>query len=397
MGVKVQRPGEPGHPGGTRRVYVRINHQGHRKTRVFNSSKAAQEYAAQVEAMLKLGQVEGIFTALAPEAPPPPAPTFAEAAKRYVAVDGAAWKGNTADTYLNNLRLHILPVFGPRPLAEITVADVEMWWAGLRGKGFSHKHLGNIRNVLGGIFHRALASELIGRNPVDAIKGKLGREDREVRQVEWLTEPEVTRFLGVAAEREPCHYPMLLTLLSTGLRLGEALGLQVGDVDLERGKLHIRRSVRKLRVGSPKSGKPRTVDVPASTVKVLEQWVNLVRAEAAVRGQEPQWLFPSATGGILDDSPVRQAMRRVLRASGIGRPIRLHDLRHTYASLALQRGVPLLVVSRQLGHASIAITADVYGHLAPEATREAARVWDAIIAPVCSGRNPDATIAQDPA
>ena len=397
MGVKVQRPGEPGHPGGNRRIYVRVNHQGYRKTRVFNSSKAAQEYAAQVEAMLKLGQVESIFTALAPEAPPPPVPTFAEAAERYVAVDGAAWKGNTADTYLNNLRLHILPVFGPRPLPEITVADVEMWWAGLRGKGFSHKHLGNIRNVLGGIFQRALASDLIGRNPVDAIKGKLGREDREVRQVEWLTEPELTRFLGVAAEREPRHYPMLLTLLSTGMRLGEALGLQVGDVDLERRKLHIRRSVRKLRVGSPKSGKPRTVDVPSFTVKVLEQWLNLIRAEAAVRGQEPNWLFPSATGGILDDGPVRQAMRRVLRASGIQRHFRLHDLRHSYSSLALQRGVPLLVVSRQLGHASIAITADVYGHLAPDATREAAQAWEAIIAPALPGRNLGATSSPYPA
>jgi integrase len=89
-------------------------------------------------------------------------------------------------------------------------------------------------------------------------------------------------------------------------------------------------------------------------------------------------------------------MRRALRAADIQRPIRLHDLRHTHASLALQRGVPLLVVSRQLGHASIAITADVYGHLAADASREAAQAWDAIIAPVCSGRNPDATAAEVP-
>ncbi len=396
MGVKVQRPGDPGHPGGNRRIYVRVNYQGHRKTRVFNATKAAQDYAAQVEAMLKLGQVEGIFTALAPEAPPPPAPTFAEAAERYVAVDGAAWKGNTADTYLNILRLHILPTFGPHPLAEITVADVETWWAGLRGKGFSHKHLANLRCVLGGIFRRAVVSGFISRNPVDAINGKLGREDREVRQVEWLTEGELSRFLEVAAQREPRHYPLLLTLVSTGLRVGEALAVQVGDLDLDRGKIHVRRSVRKYRVGSPKSGKARTVDVPDSTVEVLKGWVNLIRAEAAVRGQEPQWVFPSANGGIPHDRPARRALHRVLRMAGISRRVRLHDLRHTYASLALQRGVPLLVVSRQLGHASIAITADVYGHLAPEATREAARTWDAILAPMCAGRNPRATAPENP-
>ncbi|HWU37294.1 MAG TPA: hypothetical protein VN203_06545, partial [Candidatus Acidoferrum sp.] len=70
-------------------------------------------------------------------------------------------------------------------------------------------------------------------------------------------------------------------------------------------------------------------------------------------------------------------------------------LRHTYASLALQRGVPLLTVSRQLGHGSIAITADVYGHLAPEATREAATTWDAILTE--HFRNPRATTTVDPA
>ena len=71
--------------------------------------------------------------------------------------------------------------------------------------------------------------------------------------------------------------------------------------------------------------------------------------------------------------------------------MRVHDLRHTYVSLALQRGVPLMVVSRQLGHASIAITADTYGHLAPDATREAAEAWEAILGE--HGRNPRATPA----
>lgn len=89
---------------------------------------------------------------------------------------------------------------------------------------------------------------------------------------------------------------------------------------------------------------------------------------------------------------MREALRRALRAAGIRRPVRLHDLRHTYASLALHRGVPLLTVSRQLGHASIAVTADVYGHLAPDATREAAAAWEAIL--TAPTRNARATPAQ---
>lgn len=393
MGVKIQRPGEAGHPGRNRRTYVRVNHGGHRKTRVFNSTKAAQDYAATVEAMLKLGKVEDVFTTPAPETPPPPAPTFAAAAERWLAVDGPAWKGNTAEIYRSALEKHILPAFGIRPLHDITTAEVETWWAGLRGKAFSHKHLGNIRGVLDGVFKRALASGLIDRNPVAAIQGTLGREDREVRQVEWLTEPELARFVAKATEHERRHYPLLLTIASTGLRQGEALGLQVGDVDLERGKIYIRRGVRRFRVSSPKSGKAKTIDVPPSTVAVLRGWLDVVRAEAAVRGEEPRWLFPSATGHLQNDRPVRQALRRALKAAGIQRHFRLHDLRHTYASLALQRGVPLLVVSRQLGHASIAITADIYGHLAPDATREAAEAWEAIL--TAPGRNPRATAAPE--
>ena len=94
----------------------------------------------------------------------------------------------------------------------------------------------------------------------------------------------------------------------------------------------------------------------------------------------------------MDEAPIRVAFRRCLQAAGIPRTLRLHDLRHTYASLALQRGVPLLVVSRQLGHASIAITADVYGHLIPEATRAAADAVEAILGE--HFRNPRATPAE---
>ncbi len=392
MGVRIQHPGEPGHPGGNRKIYVRVNYEGHRKTRTFTTKRAAEDYASTVEAMLTLGQIAQVFTPPTPKAPPP---TFKGAADRWWAIDGAAFKGGTRDSYQNVLDLHILPTFKARDLQSITVTDVEDWWAKIRARGYSHKHLGNIRAVLTGVFRRAVASKLIASSPAEVIRGRLGREDREVRQVEWLTEPELTKLLATALERAPRYYPALLTIASTGLRMGECVGLQVGDVDLERCKLSIRRRVRKRKVSSPKSGKPRTVDVPPSTVGVLRGWVDTVRAEAAVRGREALWLFPSDSGVPIEEPVLRNALRRVLKAAEIPRKIRVHDLRHTYASLALQRGVPLLVVSRQLGHSSIAITADLYGHLLPDAAREAALAWEAIL--TRTGRNPGATDARESA
>jgi integrase len=392
MGVKIQKPGEPGHPGGNRRIYVRVNYGGHRKTRVFNTSKGAQEYATQVEAMLKLGKADEVFREPAPRAP---APTFKEAAERWLAVDGAAFKPSTREDYQSILKTHILSTFGTRPLDSITRTEIEDWWAIVRAKGLSLPTVSPIRTVLTNILKRAVASGIIPANPAEVISGRIGREDREVRQVEWLTEPELTRLLTVTMEREPRYHPLLLTIASTGLRLGEAVGLQVGDVDLVRDKLYIRRAVRKRQVSSPKSGKPRTVDVPPSTIAVLRGWIDVVRAEAAVRGEEGCWLFPSATGKPVDEPLIRDALARALKAAGIRRQLRVHSLRHGYASLALQRGVPLLTVSRQLGHASIAITADVYGHLAADATKEAAVAWEAILTE--PGRNLGATQTPDPA
>lgn len=235
-------------------------------------------------------------------------------------------------------------------MPSITRADMEDWWASIRAKGLSRQRLISIRALIRGIFRRAVPSGMLAQNPAEAIAGRVGREDKEVRQAEWLTEPELTKLLAVADAREPRYHPILLALASTGIRLGEAVGLQVGDLDLTRCKLSIRRAIRKRRVGSPKSGKAGTVDVPPATIAVLRPWVDIIRAEAAVRGEEACWLFPGATGGPMDESVVRDALTRSLKAAAIRRKFRVHHLRHTYASLALQRGVPLLTVSRELGH-----------------------------------------------
>ena len=396
MGVKIQKPGDPGHPGGNRRTYVRVNYQGQRKTRVFNTSKGAEGYAARVEALLKLGNIAAVFTDPTPSTDAAPPVTFKEATERWLAVDGAAWKAGTLDSYQNIVAAHLLPAFGPRPVDSIRPDDLEAWWAGVRRRGLSRKHLGNIRNVVVGIFRRAVAGGLLPRNPADALRGRLGREDREVRQAEWLTAPELTRLLAAASAHAPRYHPFFLVQATGGLRFGEALGLQVGDVDRARGCLLVRRSIRKHRITSPKSGKARTVYLPASTVEGLGRWLEVVQAEAAVRGREPLWLFPGPTSGEpVDDALPRAAFRRCLKAAGITRRVRLHDLRHGYASLAIQAGVPLLKVSRQLGHASVAITADVCGHLAPDAGQEVAATWEGILAPApeAPGRNPGATSA----
>jgi integrase len=157
------------------------------------------------------------------------------------------------------------------------------------------------------------------------------------------------------------------------------IGLQVGDLDVPGRQVHIRRAVRRGHISSPKNGKGRAVDVPASTVVALEEVRQTRQAEAAYQGTEARWLFPGEMDGMpITPEGAQQMFQKLLRAAGL-RKIRPHDLRPTYATPAIQAGVPLLTVSRQLGHASISTTADIYGHCVPGSNRAAADAMEAIL------------------
>lgn len=138
--------------------------------------------------------------------------------------------------------------------------------------------------------------------------------------------------------------------------------------------------MRRGYISSPKNGKGRVVDAPATTMAVLEQTRELRQVEAAVNGKEARWLWPGEDDAMpVTEQPIRRGLRRALKAAGL-RQIHPHTLRHSYATLAIQAGVHLLTVSRQLGHASIALTADLYSHAVPGGDRAAAEVMEGILA-----------------
>ena len=188
----------------------------------------------------------------------------------------------------------------------------------------------------------------------------------------------MARLLSTAQRLTPTEHPIFLVLAAAGLRIGEAVGLQVGDLDVTGKRLHIRRMVRRGYINSPKNSKGRVVDLPAAAVAVLERVREIRQVEAAYQGKEARWLFPGMGDMPLTPEGVRKAFWKVLKAAGL-RKIRPHDLRHTYATLAIQAGVPLLTVSRQLGHASISTTADIYGHAVPGGNQAAADVLEAVL------------------
>lgn len=176
-------------------------------------------------------------------------------------------------------------------------------------------------------------------------------------------------------------------LATTGMRRGEALGLRWGDVDFDSSQLAIVQTVStvdsKVVVGQPKTaGSRRTVYVHDATIKALRQQRQLQVEERLAAG--PAWdtdndlVFRNVTGGLVNPDWFSRHFDQLVAKTDVPR-IRLHDLRHTNATLSLKAGVHPKVVSERLGHSSIAITLDLYSHVTPGISREAAATVESMM------------------
>jgi integrase len=209
-----------------------------------------------------------------------------------------------------------------------------------------------------------------------------------------FTPAELTTLLSTAEQQMPEHYPLILTLARTGLRSGEALALKRDDLDFSQGYLWVRRTWGRRTIGTPKTGKARRVDMSRQLHTVLQGYLAVRAAEAVLAGRpDSPWLFPDAQRH--DDSvPLTPLLFykgiwwSLMRRSGL-RYRKAHTLRHAFASHLLQLGESVTYVRDQLGHSSIKMTVDTYGHLVPGANRQAVdRLDDA------TGRNLYATSAE---
>ena len=175
--------------------------------------------------------------------------------------------------------------------------------------------------------------------------------------------------------RESGVFELYYLDLATGLRRGELLGLKWTDIDLEKGELQVKRQVVRIEgkiVEAPLKTKNayRTLPLAEDTVQVLKQ-------QKKKAGSSP-WVFPSPTGGPISPDSVLHMLHRVLKRAGLPR-VRFHDLRHTFATLALQNGVDIKTVSGMLGHFSAGFTLDTYAHVTTAAQKEAARTMEKVL------------------
>ena len=188
-----------------------------------------------------------------------------------------------------------------------------------------------------------------------------------------LTREEISTLLETAKTKAPRYYPLFLCAARTGLRMGELLALQWEDLDFHQRFIQVSRNYTHWTLTTPKSGENRKVDMSLGLTQALKDLEIDRQLEKVTRNWKdmPPWVFCNENGGLLNPNHVRDRFFYGLLKKAKLRRVRFHDLRHSFASLLLQQGESPVYVKEQLGHSSIQITVDCYGHLIPGGNKQA--------------------------
>jgi len=286
-------------------------------------------------------------------------------------------------TYRGYIDNHIKPNIGNIPLEKLTTMELQKLYRKLltsgrverieaekQPKGLSAKTVRNINQVISSAMDLAVAQKIILENPTNACS--LPRVEH--KEMQTISAEQLQSFLE-AAKRSGV-YEMYYIELSTGLRRGELLGLKWEDIDMKQGIIRVRRQISRI------DGK--IVEAPLKTknsyraVTISSQAVEVLKAQK--KKTDDEYVFPSPNGGPISPDSVNNMLHRVLDRAGIPR-VRFHDMRHTFATLALQNGVDIKTVSGMLGHFSAGFTLDTYAHVTTSAQKEAAQTIENILAP----------------
>lgn len=349
--------------------WVFVSHNGQRTSRQVGDKGAAEKVASDIRARLQLGDF-GFEDKKA-------IPTFKEYADSWIKTTiPATCKESTVEDYRDILRIHVLHVFEDLPMKDITRGMVKDFLLGKINDGYAKNTVCHMKDVISGVLNKALDDEVIMMNPTYKLGRYLKAKDRK-KNINPLTAEELKTLLDAVQVYYPNHYLLFLLLARTGLRAGEALALKWGDIDFKGRFINVQRSYRKGRIETPKNGKSRSVDMSAQLTQTLVEFKEKLDQEAApkvvsISGEHriekrdiPEWIFTNGNGKLVDlDNWRHRVFNKVLEKAGI-RKIRVHDLRHSYATIRISKGDSISDVSKQLGHHSVKLTLDTYFHWVP--------------------------------
>ena len=274
--------------------------------------------------------------------------------KMYCADMETRLREHTMRTKKYIVELKILPYFGDKRVNDITAADIRQWQNELIKMGYSPTYLKTINNQLSAIFNYAVRYYDLKSNPC-AKAGSMGKSKAE--EMDFWTGEEFRKFIDSVMNKR-LSYMAFMTLYWTGMRMGELLALNPKDIDLEKRTISITKSYQRLGkkdvITPPKTPKSkRVITIPEFLAADIKDYM-----DSLYDLQEDDRLFP------ITKYYLEHEMQRGIKESGVKR-IRVHDLRHSHASMLIELGFSPLEIANRLGHEKVETTLNTYAHLYP--------------------------------
>lgn len=354
MGVKVRE-----RPKGSGVWWIFIDHQGKRKAkRVGKDRKLALEVAKKIEARMFLAAEE-------PDSSKEECPTFKMYAAMWLSTYASySLKSSTRKVYECNLKKHIIPDIGKKRIDEITTKDINAFIYKKFKEGLRSQTIKNLRNCVSAILRAAKEADgFIDTNPAKGVRIPVPENEKSRRQPDPFTRHDWVVFESTVKEHFPEHYPLVVTGFRTGMRIGELLALQWGDIDFRNRIIRVQRNLVGGKVTTPKSKAGfRDIRMTTYLAKVLTELKARRKQQTLEKGwkQVPPWVFVNERGNPLWTDNFRSRIwNRAIEKSGL-RHRTPHDMRHTYATLRLSKGDPLAEVAKEMGHSSAEVTFKTY-------------------------------------
>jgi integrase len=310
-----------------------------------------------------------------------------------------ATKPKTYAAYEYHTRMHLIPAFGKRPIVKLQPQEIRAFMQTKASEGLAPKSIRHFRATLRAALNVAVRDGLVARNVAALVKPP--REDK--RPLHVFTKQEAMRFLEIVkGHRLEAIFTVALCL---GLREGEILGLRWADVDLNSGKLEVRFTLQRVKRPGEKKGRleliaPKTErsrriivlpQVAISALRAHRARQEDERSACGSRWHETGMVFTTGIGTMLDQRNMLRAFYAIMdtrdpadlapdlqKRRKLLPSLRFHDLRHSAATLLLAQGVHPRYIMELLGHSSISLTMNTYGHILEEMKKETARQADAI-------------------
>lgn len=308
--------------------------------------------------------------------------TAAEYLDKWLGVVRNRVKARTYERYAEIVRLHVTPVIGQIKLNKLKPLHLERIYEEAQKKGLAPQTVVHVHRVVYSALRQALRWQLVARNAAEAvIPPRAARRD-----IPPLEPSDVGRLIAGVAGTD-LLMPVLLAL-GTGMRRGEVLGLRWGDVDLEAGTVRISQTLQSdMTFNTPKSHRSRrSITLPYPVVEALKRHRKVQNERRLLLGdawQELDLVIDRGDGGPMPPYSLSQRFRAASTRAGVD--VNFHGLRHGHASLMLALGIDIKVRSERLGHSTIAITGDLYDHVASDLDRQAADKIGELLKPFLSG------------